>query len=152
MTTHQNRGISNSHPGVLDYSLAMAKALVFQVNVMPTLRGTWRGSHRLMNRHPFHLKKKYKTNQDTGTRVWDTSNRSKPSPLTPCVLELKTTGKLSRTYKGCWNDVCVCAQSARHSSIVLLKPNLSFSLCSGETRNCFVIYFGWWDRHEVLQG
>ena len=25
--------------------------------------------------------------------------------LTPCVLESGTTKKLSRTYKGCWNDV-----------------------------------------------
>ena len=32
--------------------------------------------------------------------------------LTPCVLESGTTKKLSRTYKGCWNDV---------DGIVLLK-------------------------------
>ena len=62
--------------------------------------------------------------------------------LTLCGLKLKTTGKLSRTYKGCWNDVCVCAQSARHNGIVLLKTECFIQSVSGETTNCSVYTSG----------
>ena len=50
--------------------------------------------------------------------------------LTPWVLESGTTEKLSRTYKGCWNDVV---------EQFCWKPKVSSNLWSGETANCFMV-------------
>ena len=80
----------------------------------------------------------------------DAFNRVQLALLTPCVLESGTTIKLSRTYKGCWNDVDGSSAENRkfHPICGQVKQQTVLWYDSTAVR----VYFGWRDRDELLQG